>query len=461
MSHVLADHRIVNLVNVSNWPDARARPRAEVALAVLGLESGFETADAAVIAEQDILGDRLVRPRRAVKRAENFIAEVTSLSTGNDLVVHVDHGIGRFRRAAHDPGGRRAARPVLEITLRRQRQALSSPVEGIELLSRYGSEESAVDLDRLGGTGWQTRKARLKKRIQEIAGDLIKVAAERQLREAPKLTVETAVYDEFCAGIPVRRDGGSAPPQSMRCSAVSARARPMDRLICGDVGFGKTEVALRAAASSPPWRASRSPWWCRWPLLARQHYKYSMSASADRRSSSPRPRGSCRRRSSPRCARALPTARSISSSARMRCSVRRSSSRISACWWWMRSSIRRRPQGASSRRAARRGARAHAHGFDAHSAHAAACADRRARIVDHRVAADRPSGDAHVHVAVRPVDRCARPCCASAIAAGQAFYVCPRIEDHRRRRRRFSTRTVPEAKVVVAHGQVPPTVWRT
>src|SRR5215470_1413386 len=95
MSHVLSDHRIVNLVNVADWRDAQARPRHEVSLAVLGIEAGFETADGAVIGEQDILGDRLVRPRRAAKRAENFIAEVTSLSAG-DLVVHVDHGIGRF-----------------------------------------------------------------------------------------------------------------------------------------------------------------------------------------------------------------------------------------------------------------------------------------------------------------------------------------------------------------------------
>jgi hypothetical protein len=81
-------------------PEKLARPKTEVALAVLGLDSGFETAQAAVIGEQDILGDRLVRPRRASKRAENFIAEATSLSAG-DLVVHVEHGI-RISVAARD-----------------------------------------------------------------------------------------------------------------------------------------------------------------------------------------------------------------------------------------------------------------------------------------------------------------------------------------------------------------------
>ncbi|MCC6776163.1 MAG: transcription-repair coupling factor, partial [Hyphomicrobiales bacterium] len=95
MQHVLADHALANLSPVASWQDALALPRPQVPLAVLGIESGFETADVVVIGEQDILGDRLVRPRRAARRAENFIAEVTSLTAG-DLVVHVDHGIGMF-----------------------------------------------------------------------------------------------------------------------------------------------------------------------------------------------------------------------------------------------------------------------------------------------------------------------------------------------------------------------------
>src|SRR5262249_16381832 len=154
--------------------------------AVLGLETGFETADVAVIGEQDILGDRLVRPRRAAKRAENFIAEVTSLSAG-DLVVHVDHGIGRFvRLKSIEAAG--APQDVLEIRYGGNGR-LFLPVENIELLSRYGSEDAAVDLDRLGSGGWQTRKARMKQRIREIANELIKVAAARQLREAPQFSV--------------------------------------------------------------------------------------------------------------------------------------------------------------------------------------------------------------------------------------------------------------------------------
>src|SRR5262249_7647907 len=199
MSHVLADHKLQNLRSIDNWPQALALPKPTVALAVLGIESGFETEDAAVIGEQDILGDRLVRPRRAPRRAENFIAEVTSLAAG-DLVVHVDHGIGRFigLRAIEAAG---APHDCLEIHYAGG-DKLFLPVENIELLARYGGEETRADLDRLGGGAGQARKARMKSRIRDIANELIKIAAERQLREAPQLAVGHGIYDEFCAGFP-------------------------------------------------------------------------------------------------------------------------------------------------------------------------------------------------------------------------------------------------------------------
>jgi transcription-repair coupling factor (superfamily II helicase) len=243
MSHVLADHKILNLTAVDDWPAMLALPKPQVGLAVLGIESGFETEGLAVIGEQDILGDRLVRPRKAAKRAENFIAEVSSLAAG-DLVVHVDHGVGRFigLKTIEAAG---APHDCLEIHYAGN-DKLFLPVENIELLSRYGSEETAVDLDRLGGGAWQARKARMKARILEMAADLIKVAAVRHLREAPRFTIGHGLYDEFCAGFPY----DETDDQRSAIEAVLddlASGRPMDRLVCGDVGFGKTEVALRAA----------------------------------------------------------------------------------------------------------------------------------------------------------------------------------------------------------------------
>jgi transcription-repair coupling factor (superfamily II helicase) len=145
------------------------------------------------------------------------------------------------------------------------------PVENVDLLSRYGSEESGVELDRLGGGNWQARKARMKSRIREIAGELIKIAAERQLREAPKFTVGPAAYDEFCAGFPYEETDDQLAAIDATLMDLSA-GRPMDRLVCGDVGFGKTEVALRAAfvaALSGKQVAVIVPT----TLLARQHSK--------------------------------------------------------------------------------------------------------------------------------------------------------------------------------------------
>ncbi len=243
MGHVLADHKLHNLTPVGSWAAALALPKHTVALAVLGIESGFETDETAIVSEQDILGDRLVRPRRAQRRADNFIAEATSLASG-DLVVHVDHGIGRFIGLQTIAVGG-APHDCLEIHYAKSAK-LFLPVENVDLLSRYGAEQTNVDLDRLGGGNWQARKARMKSRIREIAGELIKIAAERQLRDAPKLSVGPGAYDEFCAGFPYEETDDQLAAIDVTIKDM-ASGRPMDRLICGDVGFGKTEVALRAA----------------------------------------------------------------------------------------------------------------------------------------------------------------------------------------------------------------------
>ncbi len=243
MAHVLADHGLAKLTPVGAWRTAMSLPRDEASLAVLGLERGFETDAVAVIGEQDILGDRLVRPRRAGRKLDNFIAEITSLSAG-DIVVHVEHGIGRFvgLRTIEVAG---APHDCLELRYAGETK-LYLPVENIELLSRYGSETAGVELDRLGGSGWQARKARLKSRIREMAAELIKVAAERHLREGVKLSPPHGLYDEFCARFPFEEtDDQQAAIEATLGDLESGR--PMDRLVCGDVGFGKTEVALRAA----------------------------------------------------------------------------------------------------------------------------------------------------------------------------------------------------------------------
>lgn len=268
LQQVLADHGLSKAAPVAHWIDIEKLAASTTGLALLGLESGFETANVAIVSEQDILGDRLGRPQRRQKRAQDFIAELTSLNAG-DLVVHVDHGIGRFvgLKSIEALG---TPHDCLEIHYA-DNNRLFLPVENLELLSRYGSEDTGAELDRLGGAGWQNRKARLKQRIREMAAALVKIAAARSLHDAPKFTVPEGLYDEFCARFPY----DETEDQRAAIDAVIddlGLGRPMDRLICGDVGFGKTEVALRAAflaASNGAQVAVVVPT----TLLARQHYK--------------------------------------------------------------------------------------------------------------------------------------------------------------------------------------------
>ncbi|MCY4167036.1 MAG: transcription-repair coupling factor [Rhodobacter sp.] len=237
------------------------------ATAVWPLESGFEIPGLTVIAEQDILGDRLIRAPKTKRRAENFLTEARSLTPG-ELVVHVEHGIGRFTGLGIvDVLGAAHECLVLEYA---GGTRLYLPVENIELLSRYGREEGG-SLDRLGAAAWQARKARLKSRIGDLAEKLLRIAAERHLRDAPVLEPPEGIWDAFNARFPYveTEDQLRAVDDVLR---DLASGKPMDRLICGDVGFGKTEVALRAAfvaAMSGRQVAVIVPT----TLLARQHFQ--------------------------------------------------------------------------------------------------------------------------------------------------------------------------------------------
>ncbi len=268
LAHVLADHGFASTAPVSSLAQALALSPTTVALAVIGVERGFEAQDLALIGEQDILGDRLAGGRRKPRRAQDFLTEAGALTAG-DIVVHIDHGIARFAglKAIEAAG---APHDCLELHYA-EGAKLFLPVENLELLSRYGSEEAEVELDRLGGAGWQKRKARMRKRILEMAAGLIKIAAARQTKAAPKLVPPEGLYAEFCAGFPYEETGD----QQAAIDAVlddMASGRPMDRLVCGDVGFGKTEVALRAAFAASI-EGKQVAVIVPTTLLARQHYK--------------------------------------------------------------------------------------------------------------------------------------------------------------------------------------------
>ncbi|MBO6755804.1 MAG: transcription-repair coupling factor [Roseibium sp.] len=268
LGQILSDHGLSNAVFADTMDAVRALPEKTAALSVLGIEHGFELPDIAFIGEQDILGDRLVRKSRRKAKGADVISEASGLSEG-DLVVHVEHGIGRFvgLKTIEAVG---APHDCLELQYAGG-DKLYLPVENIELLSRYGSEDTEVQLDKLGGGAWQARKAKLKKRILEIADGLIKTAAERALKTAPVVETPEGVYDEFSSRFPYEETDDQLTAIDSVFDDL-ASGRPMDRLICGDVGFGKTEVALRAAfiaAMSGRQVAVVVPT----TLLARQHFK--------------------------------------------------------------------------------------------------------------------------------------------------------------------------------------------
>ncbi|MCF3945598.1 transcription-repair coupling factor [Acidiphilium iwatense] len=267
LAALLRDHGMRS-IPIDNAREARIAKGDAVLLAVLGLERGFVADDLAIVAEQDLLGARIARPPRKRQRADQFIADATEIAE-SDLVVHQDHGIGRYDglvtlsvdSAPHD---------CLRL-LYDGGDKLFLPVENIDLLSRFGTETAGVGLDKLGGASWQARKARAKNRIRDMAAGLIRIAAERKLHDAPLLAAEEGSFAEFCARFPYTEteDQARAIGDVLEDLAVG---KPMDRLVCGDVGFGKTEVALRAAfvaAMAGTQVAVVVPT----TLLARQHFR--------------------------------------------------------------------------------------------------------------------------------------------------------------------------------------------
>jgi transcription-repair coupling factor (superfamily II helicase) len=268
LANLLGDHGLKNAKPVETWQEALGTAdKANAALIVLPLDHGFTTPDVAVLTEQDMLGDRLVRRRKRRKQADAFLNELATLSPG-DLVVHVDHGIGRYEGLTQVPVAKTPHDCVAVSYAGGDK--LYVPVENLEVLSRYGSESEGVALDKLGGEAWQRRKAAMKERIREIAHELIKTAAERALRPADVVEPDSGSYPAFSDRFPYEETDDQDRAIEDVLGDLSA-GKPMDRLVCGDVGFGKTEVALRAAFVAAM-AGLQVAVVCPTTLLARQHY---------------------------------------------------------------------------------------------------------------------------------------------------------------------------------------------
>jgi transcription-repair coupling factor (superfamily II helicase) len=265
LAGLLEDHGLKTQKQVDSWQEALGS-KTQPALLVLPLDHGFTTSDVAVLTEQDMLGDRLVRRRRKHKAADAFLAELATLSPG-DLVVHAEHGIGRYEGLTQIPVSK-VPHDCVALEYARGNK-LYVPVENIELLSRYGNEGEGVALDSLGGEAWQRRKSRMKERIREMAGELIKVAAMRATR--PGVIAEPdSSYPAFVDRFPYEETEDQERAIGDVLQDLET-GKPMDRLVCGDVGFGKTEVALRAAFVMAM-SGKQVALICPTTLLARQHY---------------------------------------------------------------------------------------------------------------------------------------------------------------------------------------------
>ncbi|QIJ85483.1 transcription-repair coupling factor [Vibrio coralliilyticus OCN008] len=217
---------------------------------VLGAsEHGFLFGDSqvALICESDLLGDRVIQRRRKDRKTTNSDAVIRNLAElkPGQPVVHIDHGIGRYiGLQTLEAGGMTTE----YVTLEYQNDAkLYVPVAALNLISRYsgGAEESAP-LHKLGGEAWAKARRRAAEKVRDVAAELLDVYAKRELKPGYKFALDRDQYATFKAGFPFEE----TDDQSMAINAVMSdmcQAKAMDRLVCGDVGFGKTEVAMRAA----------------------------------------------------------------------------------------------------------------------------------------------------------------------------------------------------------------------
>ena len=217
-----------------------------LAVVVGGVSAGFECPALALVCltETELFGARRAVRRRPAYQRGGGVNAFTDLAPG-DLVVHVEHGIGRYGGLATlAVDGQEADYLLLDYA---EGDRLYLPVQRMAAISKYvGAGEGAARLDKLGGTSWQKTKESVRASVRQIAGDLLQLYAARQVLEGTPISPDTPWQHEFEAAFPFEE----TPDQRAAIGQVRddlERARPMERLVCGDVGYGKTEVAMRAA----------------------------------------------------------------------------------------------------------------------------------------------------------------------------------------------------------------------
>ena len=245
LQHLLLGHDLkLDIVSAEAWQEHDTQPRA--AIAIGALSQGFELpADGIVfIAEEEIFGERR-RPRKSRPRpVADYLTGLSQLGVG-DYVVHMDHGIGQYQGLRHlsvaDTEG-----DYLHLEYA-SGDRMYLPVERINLVQKYsGSGDRTPALDRLGGQNWEKVKRKTKEAILAMARELLEIHAVRESTERPSVVSLDGDYEEFVARFPFEETRGQKTAIDDVLADLNS-PKPMDRLVCGDVGYGKTEVALRAA----------------------------------------------------------------------------------------------------------------------------------------------------------------------------------------------------------------------
>ncbi|MEP7041895.1 MAG: transcription-repair coupling factor [Dokdonella sp.] len=252
------------------------------AITVASLEQGFALTDPAIVVltERELFGERVQQTRRrkrAARDPEAIVRDLSELSIGAPI-VHVDHGVGRYQGLLKlDVGGENAEFLSIEYA---KGDKLYVPVAQLHLVSRYsGTAPELAPLHALGGDAWERAKKKASEKVRDVAAELLAIYAQREARQGTAMPVDREMAEQFAASFPFEE----TPDQEQAIEAVIgdlASPRPMDRVVCGDVGFGKTEVALRAAfvaATAGKQVAVLVPT----TLLAQQHYQNFRDRYAD------------------------------------------------------------------------------------------------------------------------------------------------------------------------------------
>jgi transcription-repair coupling factor (superfamily II helicase) len=264
---------------VASWQEF-VNSKERLAISIAPLDDGLLLQDVALIAESPLFGQRIMQRRRREKTrdaGENVIKNLTELREGAP-VVHIDHGVGRYQGLVTlEIDGQAAEFLMLQYA---EEAKLYVPVSSLHLIARYtGSDDALAPLHRLGSETWQKAKRKAAEQVRDVAAELLDIYARRAAREGHAFADPQVDYETFSAGFPFEE----TPDQQAAIEAVRSdmlAPKPMDRLICGDVGFGKTEVAMRAAfiaVHSGKQVAVLVPT----TLLAQQHYNSFRDRFAD------------------------------------------------------------------------------------------------------------------------------------------------------------------------------------